>query len=108
MGLERGGLAKCLSGNVPTGCSSLAMWVLEPIVYGTCDESCVGGTNERTSRQPGLEMVGLGFGETRHVVLGAGVHVCKYRILTIRCNDHGSLRERWRETSGPLLVRAVQ
>lgn len=45
MGLERGGLAKCLSGNVPTGCSSLAMWVLEPIVYGTCDESCVGGTN---------------------------------------------------------------
>jgi hypothetical protein len=45
MGLERGGLAKCLSGNVPTGCFLLAMWVLEPIVYGTCDESCVGGTN---------------------------------------------------------------
>lgn len=36
-------------------------------IRGTCDESCVGRWDERTSRQRGVEMVGLGLEETRHV-----------------------------------------
>jgi hypothetical protein len=62
-------------------------------VYGTCDESCVGGTNERTSRQRGLfEMVGLGFAETRHVFSG-GELACRsvstvYLQSDVTITDH--------------------